>query len=56
MSISQGRLLRKGGRVGVDLAPPEWKGRECLDHLIIIGEDHLRRILRDYLDYYHNSN
>jgi putative transposase len=29
--------------------------RECLDHLIIIGEDHLRRILRDYFDYYHNS-
>jgi len=29
--------------------------RECLDHLIIIGEDHLRRILRDYLNYDHNS-
>jgi transposase InsO family protein len=29
--------------------------RECLDHLIIIGEDHLRRTLPDYLDYYHNS-
>src|SRR5262249_3851317 len=29
--------------------------RECLDHLIIIGEDQLRRILRDYFDYYHNS-
>jgi putative transposase len=29
--------------------------RECLDHVIIIGEDQLRRILRDYLDYYHNS-
>jgi len=29
--------------------------RECLDHLIVIGEDHLRRTLRDYLDYYHNS-
>jgi putative transposase len=29
--------------------------RECLDHLIIIGEDHLRRSLRDYFDYYHNS-
>ncbi len=29
--------------------------RECLDHLIIIGEDQLRRILHDYLDYYHNS-
>ncbi len=29
--------------------------RECLDHLIIIGEDRLRRNLRDYIDYYHNS-
>src|SRR5215470_729439 len=29
--------------------------RECLDHLIIIGEDQLRRTLRDYLDYYHKS-
>jgi putative transposase len=29
--------------------------RECLDHLIIIGEDHLRRALRGYFDYYHNS-
>ena len=29
--------------------------RECLDHLFIIGENHLRRILRDYIDYYHNS-
>jgi putative transposase len=29
--------------------------RECLDHLIIIGEDHLRRALRDYFDYYHSS-
>jgi len=29
--------------------------RECLDHVIIIGKDHLRRTLRDYFDYYHNS-
>jgi transposase InsO family protein len=29
--------------------------RECLDHLIIFGEDHLRRALRGYFDYYHNS-
>jgi hypothetical protein len=29
--------------------------RECLDHPIIIGEDHLRRALRGYFDYYHNS-
>ena len=28
--------------------------RECLDHMIILGERHLRRILREYLDYYHS--
>jgi putative transposase len=27
--------------------------RECLNHLIIINENHLRRVLRDYLNYYH---
>ena len=26
--------------------------RECLDHLIIFGEAHLRRVLRAYADYY----
>ena len=30
--------------------------RECLDNLIIIGEDHLRRTLRDYFDYYYSSS
>ena len=29
--------------------------RECLDHLIILNERHLRRILGSYLDYYHGS-
>lgn len=29
--------------------------RECLDHVIILNEQHLRRVLRDYLDYYHRS-
>jgi putative transposase len=29
--------------------------RECLDHLIIVNEDHLRRILLEYFDYYHNA-
>ena len=29
--------------------------RECLDHVIVLGEQHLRRILRRYLDYYHSS-
>ena len=27
--------------------------RECLDHVIVLGEQHLRRILRKYLEYYH---
>jgi transposase InsO family protein len=26
--------------------------RECLDHLVILGEGHLRRILRTYACYY----
>jgi len=29
--------------------------RECLDHVIVLSERHLRRILRCYLDYYHQS-
>jgi putative transposase len=29
--------------------------RECIDHVIVLGEQHLRRILRRYLEYYHSS-
>ncbi len=29
--------------------------RECLDHLIVFGEPSLRRNLRSYIDYYHES-
>jgi putative transposase len=29
--------------------------RECLDHVIVLGEQHLRRILRSYFDYYGKS-
>jgi transposase InsO family protein len=29
--------------------------RECLNHVIILNERHLRRILSSYLDYYHGS-
>jgi hypothetical protein len=29
--------------------------RECLDHVIILGEDHLRQIVRSYVDYFHGS-
>ena len=28
--------------------------RECLDHVIVLDEQHLRRILREYVDYYHS--
>jgi transposase InsO family protein len=26
--------------------------RECLDHMIVLGEKHLRQILKSYFDYY----
>ena len=29
--------------------------RECLDHMIVINEAHLRRILTSYFEYYHES-
>jgi transposase InsO family protein len=29
--------------------------RECLDHVIVLGERHLRRILHDYFEYYHRT-
>src|SRR5262249_48929110 len=27
--------------------------RECLDHVVVLGESHLRHIVRRYLSYYH---
>ena len=35
-----------------------WVGssrRELLDHVIVLSESHLRRLLRDYLEYYHDD-
>ena len=29
--------------------------RECLDHLVVLGERHLRRILTAYFAYYHRA-
>jgi transposase InsO family protein len=29
--------------------------RECLDHVLVLGEAHLRRILRAYVDYYNRT-
>jgi putative transposase len=28
--------------------------RECLDHMVVLNETHLRRLLREYLAYYHS--
>jgi len=29
--------------------------RDCIDHLIVLNEDHLKRVLTEYLDYYHED-
>ena len=29
--------------------------RECLDHIVVLGEESLRRMLRSYIEYYHDS-
>jgi hypothetical protein len=29
--------------------------RECLDHVIVLNEDHLRRILASHFEYYHEA-
>ena len=29
--------------------------RECLDHVPVLGESHLRRIVRSYVGYYHQA-
>ena len=29
--------------------------RECLDYVIVLSENHLRRILKSYFEYYHWS-
>ena len=29
--------------------------RECLDQVVIVNERHLRRLLSEYIDYYHHS-
>jgi len=65
-AVFSGRL-RSLGRHEVTIAPRSpWQNpsverligtlrRDCLDHIIILHENHLRRLLRDYLVYYHTA-
>src|SRR5664280_2589829 len=32
----------------------DWVDSECVDHFIVLGETHLRRILRSYARYYND--
>ncbi len=53
-----GELLKLGIDISersVSRLMPSSIRRECLDHVIVLGENHLRRILRSYFDYYHRS-
>ena len=60
------RRVRSMGIKEVEIAPRSpWQNpfaerfvgtlrRDCLNHVIVLSENHLRRILRDYLGYYHD--
>jgi hypothetical protein len=56
-SVVTRRLRAMGIR---DLALAEWFAewliglirRDCVDHIIVLGEMHLRRVLKSYADYY----
>ena len=30
--------------------------RECLDHIVVFGERHLRHVLLSYMDYYNRAS
>jgi hypothetical protein len=45
-----GELLKPGIEVSERTV-----SRECLDHVVVPGEAHLRRIVGNLLDYYHRS-
>jgi transposase InsO family protein len=60
--------VAEGARIGVVNIPPKSPNlnpicerflgsarRECLDHVIILGEDHLRGVLKEYVSYFNIS-
>ncbi len=62
------RLAGMGMRIGEVLSAPasRWQHpyvqrvigsirQECLDHVIVVSEPHLRRVLTSYLRYYHRN-
>ena len=61
------RRVKNMGIEGVPAAPKSpWQNpyverligsirRECLDHVIVLNEDHLQRILADYFAYHHEA-
>lgn len=37
------------------IVKPETVRRECLDHVVVLGEKRLRQIVRQYVSYYHGA-
>jgi transposase InsO family protein len=65
-SIFRSRVANTGIQEVVTAARSPWQNpyverligsirRECLNHVIILNERHLKRILRSYFEYYHES-
>jgi putative transposase len=47
-------MTKPRGRSRRTQSVPRNPGRECLDHVIVLDERHLRRLLTEYFRYYHH--
>jgi hypothetical protein len=52
--LRRGRDLSRSGAGPIRSSPRSIR-RECLNHGLVLGERHLRRILARYFDYYHRA-
>jgi hypothetical protein len=46
-------------RVAIDVLDAEHDGsirRECIDHVVMFGERHLRHVLLSYMNYYNRAS